>query len=333
MNPNYANYPPQQQYTPLTTPSPIESTPLETPQQQSFLEKAKSVYNKLQKPNNLPSAPKYGDFNAEAKNIFVSANEMGDGVNIQKARTVSASAYHEFSVVHGLSLASMMKPAEYNITLNNGSTTGLLYAQYTSNGVFVGNMKQKVMKGMQTEVLYINANDTFKVKNDFTGRDFTIESEWDKDKGRIALTYMQGLLKDLSAGVQGTYKTSDRKSTISGCVCYDANDLELGAEYAVRGSGPSTNVHSLKASIAQKYDDQLSLATELNYNLTERDASYRVGFAYQFLNGKVRVTTDEKFILKSSFDYRVTPSSNVNVVMEADAAKSDFKFGFNIQIQ
>ena len=137
-----------------TIDQPIDVAASATDPQPTFMEKAKTFYSKLQKPKNLP-APKYGDFNSEAKSVFVSANEMGDGVNIQKARVVSASSYHEFSVAHGISLASMMKPADYTLTLTHGSTSGLLYGQYSSTGVLVANLKQKIVRGMQTELLYI----------------------------------------------------------------------------------------------------------------------------------------------------------------------------------
>jgi len=304
-----------------------------TPTDESFMAGLSRVYSQIKKPK-LTQPPKYGDYNAEARSVFVSANEMTDGVNIQKARTVSSSSYHDCAVVHGISVGSMMKPPEYNITLNYGSTTGMLYSQYTSNHVFIGNMKQKLLRDKwSTEVLYINANDTLKFKNDFSGPDYMIETEYDKDKGRIMVSYMQSLLKYLTAGIQASYKTSDRKSSISGCFRYDTDDLEIATEYSVRGSGPATNVSALKTSLCQKYDDQLTLCTELNYNLTDRDASFRWGFAHSFLNGKVRVTSDDKLLLKASFDYRMNPSANLNVVMHADPSKSDYKFGFNLQIQ
>jgi hypothetical protein len=292
-----------------------------------------SIWSQIKKPA-LNQPPKYGEHNADARNVFVSDNELSDGVNIQKARTVSNSSYHDFAVVHGISIGSMMKPPEYNITLNYGSTTGILYSQYTSNNVFIANMKQKFFKGKWgTEALYINANDTFRVKNDFSGEDYVIEAGFDKEKGRIEVSYMQSLLKNLSAGIQASYKTADRKSRIATCACYSNGDQELAAEYGISGSGPATNVQHLKTSYCRKYDDQLSLCTELNYNLTDRDVKFNWGFAQSFLNGKVRVTSNENLTLKLSFDYRINPSSNINVVMSADPSKSDYKFGLNIHIQ
>lgn len=139
----------------LSPTKPEASTTTTTPETTSNKPSIKPMWNQIKKPV-LKQPPKYGDHNSDARNVFVSDNEISDGVNIQKARTVSNSSYHDFVVVHGISIGSMMKPPEYNITLNYGSTTGMLYSQYTSNNVFVANMKQKIIKDKwNTEALYV----------------------------------------------------------------------------------------------------------------------------------------------------------------------------------
>ena len=88
--------------------------------------------------------------------ISTAGNELQDGVNVNRSRVISGSSYHEFVVVHGISVGSMMKPPEYTMQLHYATTKGQLYSQYSTSGVLVANMRQNFLKDkLSTDLLYV----------------------------------------------------------------------------------------------------------------------------------------------------------------------------------
>jgi hypothetical protein len=155
--------------------------------------------------------------------------------------------------------------------------------------------------------------------------------EWNKENGKFTMGYMQAILPNLDVGLCTFYKTADRKSGISGAVRYHTADCVITGEYIVRGALADTNERIFKGSYYERVDNNTVMVAELTYDVNDRDAKYQYGFQQNYLSGKLRVTTDQNWQLKGVFDQRISPSANVQCSVDADPAKSDFKFGFSIQ--
>jgi hypothetical protein len=143
--------------------------------------------------------------------------------------------------------------------------------------------------------------------------------------------YMQAVMKNLDVGVCTFYKTADRKSGISGAVRYHTDNCVITGEYIVRGANVETNEKIFKGTYYERVDNNTVMVAELTYDVNDRDAKFQYGFQQNYLSGKLRVTADNNLQLKSVFDQRISPSANVQCSIDADPAKSDFKFGFSIQ--
>jgi hypothetical protein len=312
-------------FTPTTIPTVTEP-------KESFLVKAnKWVTNNIRRPTNLKLPGRYDEHDKEAKSVFVSPNELGDGLNIQIARPLAQTSYHDVAVVHGLALGSAMRPPEYNMTFTFSNPRGLLYGQFTSSQVFIANIKQRFLKKrLQAELLFVNANDTFQLKTEYHGNDNVSNAEWHHENGKFTMAYMQAVLKNLDIGTSVFYKTSDRRSGISGAVRYHEEDHVITGELTVRGSSADANEKIFRGTYYERVDTNTVMVAELTCDLTERDARLQYGFQQNFLTGKLRVTADNNFQLKGVFDQAILPNSNFQCTVDADPAKSDFKFGFNI---
>ena len=121
---------------------------------------------------------------------------------------------------------------------------------------------------------------------------------------------------------------------MASCVRYQlSKEAVATAEAKVSGPVSQANTYNLKASYFQQVGADTFLCTEATYDVSERNLNFIYGFQQNFQHGnKFRVTASQDFNVKASFDIMPSMASNINTTVEANPAKSEYKFGVTIQI-
>jgi len=301
----------------------------------TLVDNVASVIRNLQKAKGLKEPRKYEDYNREAKELFVT--DTGEGFTVQLNKTIAQTAQHEFGLGHSVFVGgSGMRPPDYNTTVSFANKTTQLFSQISFPSILhYVTLKHKFFKEMlTTEATYISANNTLVVKGELTDKDNVIDMNYDHEKGKIQISYMQSVLSYLQLGCSGFFRTTDRVSGLATCCRYQpSKETIITGEAKVSGAISQVNTYFLKGSYFQQVAIDTYLCTEANYDVSERTLSFIYGFQQNFQQAKLRVTANQEFNIKASFDIMPSYSTNINASIDANPTKSEFKFGVSVGIQ
>ncbi|KAF0973293.1 hypothetical protein FDP41_008500 [Naegleria fowleri] len=321
-------------YVPPTASTTTTSEPVPPSTSPSFINSVTNFIRNLHKAKGLREPRKYEDYNREAKDLFVT--DAGEGFTVQLNKIIGQTAQHEFGLSHSVFVGgSGMRPPDYTTTVSFANkTTNLLSQIQLPHYIHFFMLKRKFLnEKLTTEVNYANANNNLIAKADYSDKDYVIDAQYDLEKGKIQISYMQSVLPFLQLGCSGFYRTSDRVSGLSTCMRYQpTKEAVVTAEAKVSGPLSQANTYNLKASYYQQVGVDTFLCTEATYDVSERTLNFIYGFQQMFQQAKFRVTASQDFNIKASFDIMPTMSTNINTSIDANPAKSEYKFGVAIQI-
>ncbi|KAL9648745.1 hypothetical protein ABK040_003681 [Willaertia magna] len=297
----------------------------------SVLKNISFFLTNLRRAKGLKEPRKYEDYNREAKDLFVT--ETGEGLSVSLNKMVNQTAQHEFGIGHSVFVGgSGQRPPDYNISVSFANKTTQFFSQINTQMIQVAQFKHKFFKeALTTDGVYISSNGNIILKGDYTGKDYIIDAQYEHENGKIQLSYLQNILPYLSLGCSGYLKTSDRVSGLATCFRYHPSK-ETVITGELKQSGAVTNNYSLKGSYYQQTDIDTFMGAEVTYDLTERAVNFVYGFQQNFQQAKVRVTANQDFIIRASFDIMPSITSQVNIGIEANPAKSEFKFGASVNL-
>lgn len=301
----------------------------------------------------------FSNFNREAKQVFVSQNEMNETLQVQHQKTLSESATHVSTVSHGIGFGSKGSqgmpgmPPDYVFSANYRSTKGNVMAQITSNRLYFASMRMKLGSKSSVESTYQSQSNpqnleeyhsSLKTTYEYKGYDYRITSKVDFSKGALAAAYMQQLSEFMSAGLQAQYNIEQRKSSLASVFRYFVENKDnkgtgrlVALETKMEDGQPNGAMLNQDWSLKATYHDDVAynirMCAELMYNFAEREAKFKYGFMHSFFDGKVRACIDQDWNIQAVVEHKLTPQSQIAFCAEANPQKagSEFKFGVTVQ--
>ncbi|EFC40786.1 hypothetical protein NAEGRDRAFT_58963 [Naegleria gruberi] len=300
----------------------------------SLVDNLNNYLKNVRKAKGLKEPRKYEDYNKEAKELFVS--DVGEGFTVQLNKNINHSAQHEFSMGHSIFVGGNgMRAPDYNTTLSFSNKKTQFFSQIGfPHFLHYVSLRHKFFKEMlYSEITYVSANNALYIKGDFTDKDYIIDAQYDLEKGKIQVSYMQSVLPFLQLGCSGFFRTTDRVSGLGYCCRYQpSKQTVITGEAKVTGALSQINTYNLKASYFQQVAIDTYLCTEATYDISERALNFVYGFQQNFQTAKLRVTANQQFVIAASFDVAPSMATNINTTIEANPAKSEFKFGVTVNM-
>lgn len=317
-----------------SSPSPKTTPTTTTTPSSSMVDNVTNFIRNLQKAKGLKEPRKYEEYNKEAKDLFVS--DTGEGFTVQLNKTIGQTAQHEFGLGHSVFVGgSGMRAPDYNATVSFSNKKTQFFSQIGFPHLlhYVSLRHRFFRELLYSEITYVSANNTLIIKGDYTDKDYVIDAQFDHEKGKIQISYMQSVLPYLQLGCTGFFRTTDRVSGLASCCRYQpSKQTVITGEAKMSGALSQINTYNLKGSYFQQVGVDTYLCTEANYDISERALNFIYGFQQNFQLAKLRVTANQEFNIKASFDYMPSLSTNINTTVDANPVKSEFKFGVSISI-